>query len=93
MTMTTMTATLVVEGMKCGACERHVQAALQSAPGVREARVSLPDKLATIDYDPSRLAPDYLIAVVRQAGYAGRIADGATPAAAQARACRCGSAN
>jgi len=93
MTMTTMTLKLTVEGMKCGACERHVQAALKAAPGVREARVSLPDEQATIDYDPSRLAPEYLIAMVQQAGYTARMADAGASSSAQTGVCGCGQAN
>jgi copper chaperone CopZ len=90
MTVTAMSVTLAVEGMKCGACERHVRVALKAAPGVQEASVSLPDGLATVLYDPSRLTPDYLIAAVRQSGYGARIAEASSAAKAPDNVCGCG---
>ncbi len=40
-----------IDGMTCISCAEHVQAALQSVPGVRSAVVSYPESAAEIDVD------------------------------------------
>jgi len=85
-----ITTRLTVDGMKCGACQRHVESALRRAPGVRNAAVNLESRLATVDYDAARVTPEYLIAAVREAGYSARIAEAVREAAVPADACGCG---
>ena len=60
---------LRVEGMTCGGCVARVERALQSVPGVQNARVNLTTELATIEAgDPPPRRQD-LIQAVRNAGY------------------------
>ena len=91
MTKTT-TLTLTIEGMKCGSCEGHVRSALERAPGVVHATVSVKDGLGTIEYDPSRVTPGVLIAAVIQTGYGARVADAHAPGVNEGRGCGCGAA-
>jgi copper chaperone CopZ len=58
---------LRVTGMTCGNCVRHVTAALQGVAGVVSARVRLPGE-AWVEAGPD-VAPEALVAAVRQAGY------------------------
>ncbi len=61
---------LLVDGMTCQNCARHVTEAIQSAPGVRSASVSLEKKSATVRWNPE--SPKDIAAVisaVQKAGY------------------------
>ena len=64
------TTELLVDGMTCQNCARHVTEAIQSAPGVRSASVSLEKKSATVRWNsesPKDIAA--VISAVEQAGY------------------------
>ena len=69
------TLTLPVIGMTCAACQSHVERALQSTAGVREATVNLLTNSARVRFDPDIAKPEDLIASVRESGY-----DAALPA-------------
>jgi len=59
-----------VGGMTCERCAGSLERALRSLDGVAAARVNYAGKTAGIDYDPARLDPMALLAVVHRAGYA-----------------------
>ena len=63
------TVTLPVTGMTCAACQSHVESALRSTPGVREAQVNLLTNSARVSFDPTVSTAQDLIASVRDAGY------------------------
>ncbi len=63
------TVTLPVSGMTCAACQSHVERALRSTPGVREAQVNLLTNSARVTFDSALSRPQDLIASVRDAGY------------------------
>jgi P-type Cu+ transporter len=69
------TVTLPVSGMTCAACQSHVEHALRSTAGVREASVNLLTNSARVTFDPALTQPQDLIASVRESGY-----DAALPA-------------
>lgn len=69
------TVTLPVTGMTCAACQSHVERALRSTQGVREASVNLLTNSARVTFDPAIAQPEDLIASVRESGY-----DAALPA-------------
>lgn len=60
---------LRVEGMTCGGCVARVERALQSVPGVAQARVNLSTQLATIELNGQPVSATQLIEAVRGAGY------------------------
>ncbi|MBI1319606.1 MAG: heavy metal translocating P-type ATPase [Candidatus Hydrogenedens sp.] len=62
-------AQLRITGMSCQGCVNTVTKALQQAPGVREANVSLMTESAAIDFDPAETDIDHLIEVVNGTGY------------------------
>jgi Cu+-exporting ATPase len=64
---------LLVTGMNCANCARHVTDALQGVPGVAGADVSLPDGRARVRWQPG-VPPNLpaLSAAVRAAGYDAR---------------------
>jgi Cu+-exporting ATPase len=55
--------------MTCAACQSRVQRTLQQQPGVRDATVNLMMGNATVTYDPAAVAPDALVAAIRETGY------------------------
>ena len=56
-------STLVVTGMTCADCARHVEAALQDVLGVRQVRVDYPQAIARVESE-SQLAIDTLNAAL-----------------------------
>jgi Cu+-exporting ATPase len=61
---------LLVKGMTCGNCARHVTEAIQSVSGVRSATVSLENKNATVRWNPGATANiPAVIEAVKAAGY------------------------
>jgi Cu+-exporting ATPase len=61
--------TIPVTGMTCAACQAHVQHALDQAPGVVKAAVSLMTNEATVAYDPAASSPEKLVEAIRATGY------------------------
>lgn len=60
--------TLTIDGMKCEHCAAHVTEALEGVRGVKNVRVSLDDKTATLDAG-LLVSDNKLIKAVEQAGY------------------------
>lgn len=58
-----------VERMSCVACPARVKKSLTSLTGVGDVQVSLADRNARVRFDPSRLAPDRLVAAINGLGY------------------------
>ena len=61
--------TFKIKGMTCGGCVASVQRVLKELDGVERAEVSLADKHATIEYEPTRVKPADLKAAIEDAGY------------------------
>lgn len=78
---------LKVSGMTCGACVRHVTAALQPLAGVERVEVDLAAGLALIDGTADSAM---LIATLDKAGYPAQIATGSPAPAARKTGCGCG---
>jgi copper chaperone CopZ len=60
---------LMVTGMTCMMCVKHVTKALEEVPGVSRAEVTLAPPRALVRYDPARTSAEAMIAAVRSAGY------------------------
>lgn len=65
-----MTTELTVNGMTYGHCEKAVQNALKSVPGVQDVRVNLQDGTATVQGDAD---PQALVAAVTEEGYGAQV--------------------
>lgn len=63
------TATLKVQGMTCGHCERTVREVLEEAPGVRSVQVDLAGGRAVVEYDEGQTNPRELAGLVTEEGY------------------------
>ncbi|WP_437733262.1 heavy metal translocating P-type ATPase [Sorangium sp. So ce1335] len=60
---------LPVEGMTCAACVRRIERALLATGGVRDAKVNLVTRSATVTFDPAAASADALVAAIEDAGY------------------------
>lgn len=65
----TAVATFEVRGMHCSGCVNAIQEALAEKDGVVEKTVSLEDSVAVVTYDPAKLAPADLVALIEELGY------------------------
>ncbi len=65
-TVPAQTITLPVSGMSCAACSAYIERTLSGLEGVQSASVSLLANQATVT---STLAPETLIAAIRESGY------------------------
>ncbi|MCC7253852.1 heavy metal translocating P-type ATPase [Hyphomicrobium sp.] len=63
------TVSLVVENMHCGACIATVERALRRTEGVRDARVNLTARRASVTYDAALTGTQALIDALAGAGY------------------------
>jgi len=63
------TTTLMIEGMSCMMCNRHVTHALNDLEGVVRVDVDVDAGTAVVTYDPSVVGLEALKAAVAEAGY------------------------
>lgn len=63
------TETILVQGMFCANCERRVQKALLSLPGVASARASFSEEKVTIVYDEEMISVTRLKEEIEKLGY------------------------
>ena len=67
---TVETASISVEGMRCGACCSKVETALAGQNGVKTVSVNLETKFATVEFYPAKVAKSKLVQTVTDAGFA-----------------------
>jgi copper chaperone len=60
---------LVVEGMTCHACIRHVTQALKDVDGVEKVEVRLKEGVALVRHDATEATIGQMIEALREAGY------------------------
>lgn len=63
-----MKKTILVDGMMCVHCAKHVTDALERVAGVKKADVSLENKTAVVELSEA-VSDDILLAAVKEAGY------------------------
>jgi len=60
---------LSLTGMTCASCSAVIEKSLLKTPGVYAATVNLATEAATVEFDPTQVGPNELIAAVQSAGY------------------------
>jgi Cu+-exporting ATPase len=70
---------LSVEGMHCASCVVSVECELKRLPGVYKATVNLPTEEAFVEYDPSQLDLQAILAAVARVGYQAKVKTDAEP--------------
>lgn len=61
--------TYAVEGMSCGACSDKVSKALSKLKGVSDAKVCSESKQAVIDFNPSKVSEEKILATLDASGF------------------------
>jgi copper chaperone CopZ len=61
--------TFPVQGMSCGSCARHIQAALDGNTGVKTVDVNLAARDVTVTYNPQTTEPAAIAEAIRNSGY------------------------
>lgn len=62
-------ATLTISGLHCDMCTASVQKGLMHLDGVTEAKVTLQDSTAIVQYDAAKLTAEDLKKAVKKRGY------------------------
>ncbi|MDZ4168315.1 MAG: heavy metal translocating P-type ATPase [Coriobacteriia bacterium] len=65
--------TLSLTGMHCASCSALIEKALMAMPGVQGANVNLAIETGTVEFDPTVIGIDDLIAAVKLAGYSATV--------------------
>jgi copper chaperone len=61
--------TIRVTGMTCGGCEKAVERALLSVPGVTSARATLDQQQVTVEFNPDSTTEPVLRQAIEKSGY------------------------
>jgi Cu+-exporting ATPase len=60
---------LPISGMSCASCVSRIEKGLSKIQGIKEVKVNFASEKASLNYDPSRVAPKDLVQAVRDLGY------------------------
>ena len=71
--VTPQTAVLDVQNMTCSMCSITIHKALESVPGVIEAKVDYDHKIATVKYDADKTKPSDLVKATTNAGFPSKL--------------------
>ncbi|KAK2625710.1 hypothetical protein QTJ16_005022 [Diplocarpon rosae] len=67
--VSTMTTTLAVEGMTCGACTSAVEGAFKDLPGLKSFSISLLSERAVVEHDESILTVEHIAEIIEDRGF------------------------
>ena len=69
----TNTITIGVEGMVCKSCVNNIEGNVGKMSGVSTVKVSLAEKRAVIEYDPSKVSPRQLCIAIEDLGFEAKL--------------------
>ncbi|KAF1954486.1 heavy metal translocatin [Byssothecium circinans] len=69
----TLTTTVSVEGMTCGACTSAVESGFQGVDGVYQFNISLLAERAVIVHDPSKLSAEQIVETIEDRGFDAKV--------------------
>ena len=73
-----VTKVFTVPGMMCNNCKETVEGASLGLPGVLSAEVDLPEKTATVSFDPTKASVEVITKAIERTGFeVAGVADGA----------------
>ncbi|KAF4125224.1 hypothetical protein GMORB2_4063 [Geosmithia morbida] len=78
----TVTTTIAVEGMTCGACTSAVESGFKGIPGVKTFSISLLSERVVIEHDPDLLTAAQIAETIEDRGFGAEIVDSSPTAAA-----------
>ncbi|KAJ4292657.1 Cu(2+)-transporting P-type ATPase [Kalmusia sp. IMI 367209] len=69
----TLTTTLDVEGMTCGACTSAIESGFKDVDGVYQFNVSLLANRAVVVHDPAKLTEDQIVEIIEDRGFDAKV--------------------
>ena len=67
--MTTKQITLPITGMTCANCAATIERGLKKLPTVQNAAINLASERASLEFDPTQLTQQDIIARIQKSGY------------------------
>lgn len=71
----TVTTTVAVEGMTCGACTSAIESGFKGIPGVKSFSISLLSERAVIEHDPDLITPADIAETIEDRGFGAEIVE------------------
>ncbi|KAI9782397.1 MAG: hypothetical protein M1835_004051, partial [Candelina submexicana] len=71
----TVTTTLAIEGMTCGACTSAIEGGFKDVAGVKSFSISLLSERAVIEHDPTLLSPEQVADMIEDRGFGATVLD------------------
>jgi Cu+-exporting ATPase len=69
----TMTTTVAVEGMTCGACTSAIESGFHDVEGVHQFNISLLANRAVVVHDPAKLTEDQIVEIIEDRGFDAKV--------------------
>ncbi|EDU47684.1 ZntA Cation transport ATPase [Pyrenophora tritici-repentis] len=69
----TMTTTVAVEGMTCGACTSAIESGFKDVDGVYQFNISLLANRAVLVHDPAKLTEDQIVEIIEDRGFDAKV--------------------
>ncbi|KAJ4366384.1 Cu(2+)-transporting P-type ATPase [Neocucurbitaria cava] len=69
----TLTTTVAVEGMTCGACTSAIESGFKDVEGVYQFNISLLANRAVLVHDPSKLTEDQIVEIIEDRGFDAKV--------------------
>lgn len=69
----TLTTTVSVEGMTCGACTSAIESGFKDVEGVYQFNISLLANRAVLVHDPSKLSEDQIVEIIEDRGFDAKV--------------------
>ncbi|KAF2033044.1 heavy metal translocatin [Setomelanomma holmii] len=69
----TLTTTVAVEGMTCGACTSAIESGFQDVDGVYQFNISLLANRAVLVHDPSKLTEEQIVEIIEDRGFDAKV--------------------
>jgi Cu+-exporting ATPase len=69
----TLTTTVAVEGMTCGACTSAIESGFKDVEGVYQFNVSLLANRAVLVHDPAKLTEDQIVEIIEDRGFDAKV--------------------
>jgi Cu+-exporting ATPase len=69
----TLTTTIAVEGMTCGACTSAIESGFQDVEGVYQFNISLLANRAVLVHDPAKLTEDQIVEIIEDRGFDAKV--------------------
>lgn len=69
----TLTTTVAVEGMTCGACTSAIESGFQDVEGLHQFNISLLANRAVIVHDPAKLTEEQIVEIIEDRGFDAKV--------------------